>query len=74
LPEIIDRLSSLIDLPPVEVLDGTPVNVAAWYDNEMGYATRRAETRRHDGLRRSMMSHIGSVGISSRDHTEGGMF
>ncbi|MCA1724332.1 MAG: aldehyde dehydrogenase, partial [Thermomicrobia bacterium] len=33
-----DRLSSLIDLPLVEVLDGTLVNVAAWYDNEMGYA------------------------------------
>ncbi|MDQ2784588.1 MAG: aldehyde dehydrogenase [Chloroflexota bacterium] len=39
-----DRLSSLIDLPLVEVLDGTLVNVAAWYDNEMGYATRLAET------------------------------
>jgi glyceraldehyde 3-phosphate dehydrogenase len=39
-----DRLSSLIDIPLVEVLDGTLVNVAAWYDNEMGYATRLAET------------------------------
>lgn len=39
-----DRLSSLIDLPLVEVLNGTLVNVAAWYDNEMGYATRLAET------------------------------
>jgi len=39
-----DLLSSLIDLPLVEVLDGTLVNVAAWYDNEMGYATRLAET------------------------------
>ena len=38
-----DRLSSLIDIPLVEVLDGTLVNVAAWYDNEMGYATRLAE-------------------------------
>lgn len=38
-----ERLSSLIDLPLVEVLDQTLVSVAAWYDNEMGYATRLAE-------------------------------
>jgi len=38
-----ERLSSLIDLPLVDVLDGTLVSVAAWYDNEMGYATRLAE-------------------------------
>jgi glyceraldehyde 3-phosphate dehydrogenase len=38
-----DSLSSLIDLPLVDVLDGTLVTVAAWYDNEMGYATRLAE-------------------------------
>jgi glyceraldehyde 3-phosphate dehydrogenase len=36
--------SSIIDLPLVEVIDGTLVSVAAWYDNEMGYATRLAET------------------------------
>jgi glyceraldehyde 3-phosphate dehydrogenase len=36
--------SSIVDLPLVEVLDGTFVSVAAWYDNEMGYATRLAET------------------------------
>jgi glyceraldehyde 3-phosphate dehydrogenase len=24
-------------------MDGTLVSVAAWYDNEMGYATRLAE-------------------------------
>ena len=36
--------SSLIDLPLVDVLDGTLVSVAAWYDNEMGYSTRLAET------------------------------
>jgi glyceraldehyde 3-phosphate dehydrogenase len=28
----------------VQVLDGTLVSAAAWYDNEMGYATRLAET------------------------------
>jgi glyceraldehyde 3-phosphate dehydrogenase len=38
-----ERLSSLIDLPLVDVLDGGLVSVAAWYDNEMGYATRLAE-------------------------------
>ncbi len=41
-----DPLSSLIDLPLVQVLDGRMVSVAAWYDNEMAYATRLAETAR----------------------------
>jgi len=36
--------SSIVDLPLVEVLDGTLVSVAAWYDNEMGYSIRLAET------------------------------
>lgn len=35
--------SSLVDLPLVQVLQGTMVSVAAWYDNQMGYATRLAE-------------------------------
>lgn len=39
-----DPHSSIIDLPLVQVLDGTLASVAAWYDNEMGYATRLAET------------------------------
>jgi glyceraldehyde 3-phosphate dehydrogenase len=39
-----DPHSSIIDLPLVQALDGTLVSVAAWYDNEMGYATRLAET------------------------------
>lgn len=39
-----DEHSSIIDLPLVQVLDGTLVSVAAWYDNEMGYAARLAET------------------------------
>jgi glyceraldehyde-3-phosphate dehydrogenase/erythrose-4-phosphate dehydrogenase len=30
----------------VQVLDGRMLSVAAWYDNEMGYATRLAETAR----------------------------
>lgn len=38
-----DPHSSIIDLPLVQVQDGTLVSVAAWYDNEMGYATRLAE-------------------------------
>ena len=39
-----DPHSSLIDLPLINVLDGTLVSVASWYDNEMGYSTRLAET------------------------------
>lgn len=39
-----DPHSSIIDLPLLQVMDGTLVSVAAWYDNEMGYATRLAET------------------------------
>jgi glyceraldehyde 3-phosphate dehydrogenase len=35
--------SSIVDLPLVQVLGDTMVSVAAWYDNEMGYATRLAE-------------------------------
>jgi glyceraldehyde 3-phosphate dehydrogenase len=36
--------SSVIDLPLIQVLDGTMVSIAAWYDNEMGYSCRLAET------------------------------
>ncbi len=39
-----DPHSSIVDLPLIQVLDGTLVSVAAWYDNEMGYSTRLAET------------------------------
>jgi glyceraldehyde 3-phosphate dehydrogenase len=39
-----DPHSSIIDLPLVTVLGGDMVSVAAWYDNEMGYSTRLAET------------------------------
>ena len=38
-----DEYSSIIDLPLTNVMDGTLVSVAAWYDNEMGYATSLAE-------------------------------
>lgn len=38
-----DPHSSIVDLPLVEVSDGELVSVAAWYDNEMGYAARLAE-------------------------------
>ncbi|MBI1900909.1 MAG: aldehyde dehydrogenase [Planctomycetia bacterium] len=38
-----DPHSSIIDLPLTTVQEGTLVSVAAWYDNEMGYATRLAE-------------------------------
>jgi glyceraldehyde 3-phosphate dehydrogenase len=39
-----DPHSSIIDLPLVQVVDGTFLSIAAWYDNEMGYSTRLAET------------------------------
>jgi glyceraldehyde 3-phosphate dehydrogenase len=39
-----DPHSSIVDLPLTQVLDGTLVSVAAWYDNEMGYSNRLAET------------------------------
>jgi glyceraldehyde 3-phosphate dehydrogenase len=38
--------SSLIDLPLVQVQDGQMASIAAWYDNELGYSTRLAETAR----------------------------
>jgi glyceraldehyde 3-phosphate dehydrogenase len=36
--------SSVLDLPLTAVSDGDLVTVAAWYDNEAGYAMRLAET------------------------------
>lgn len=41
-----ERLSSLVDLPLTQVLGGRLLTIAAWYDNEMGYATRLAEMAR----------------------------
>ena len=38
-----DSHSSIVDLPLVAVQGGSLVSIAAWYDNEMGYATRLAE-------------------------------
>lgn len=37
-----DPRASIIDLPLVDVMDGTLVTIAAWYDNEMGYSTQLA--------------------------------
>jgi len=39
-----DPHSSIIDLPLIQVIGGNLVSVAAWYDNEMGYSPRLAET------------------------------
>jgi glyceraldehyde 3-phosphate dehydrogenase len=39
-----DPHSSIVDLPLTQALEGTLVSVAAWYDNEMGYSNRLAET------------------------------
>jgi glyceraldehyde 3-phosphate dehydrogenase len=41
---VADSHSSIVDLPLTNVLNGNFVSVAAWYDNEMGYSTRLAET------------------------------
>jgi glyceraldehyde 3-phosphate dehydrogenase len=38
-----ETLSSVVDLPLTQVLGGRMLSVAAWYDNEMAYATRLAE-------------------------------
>lgn len=38
-----DAHSSIIDLPLTQVMGDSLVSVAAWYDNEFGYATRLAE-------------------------------
>lgn len=39
-----DPHSSIVDLPLTQVQGGTFLSVAAWYDNEWGYAARLAET------------------------------
>jgi glyceraldehyde 3-phosphate dehydrogenase len=39
-----DPHSSIVDLPLTAVQSGVLLSVAAWYDNEMGYSTRLAET------------------------------
>jgi len=38
-----DPHSSIIDMPLIQVMGDNLISVAAWYDNEMGYATRLAE-------------------------------
>jgi glyceraldehyde 3-phosphate dehydrogenase len=38
-----DSHSSIVDLPLVAVQCGTPISVAAWYDNEWAFSTRLAE-------------------------------
>lgn len=39
-----ESLSSIVDLPLLQVIDGRMLSIAAWYDNETGYATRLVET------------------------------
>lgn len=38
-----ETFSSMVDLPLTQVIGGTMLSIAAWYDNEMAYATRLAE-------------------------------
>ncbi|MCB0195076.1 MAG: aldehyde dehydrogenase [Anaerolineae bacterium] len=42
-----DSHSSIVDLPLVQVYEGTFISVAAWYDNEFGFANRLAEVAQH---------------------------
>jgi glyceraldehyde 3-phosphate dehydrogenase len=37
-----DPHAALVDLPLINVLDGTLITVASWYDNEMGYSSQLA--------------------------------
>lgn len=37
-----DPHGAIVDLPLVQVLDGTLATVASWYDNEMGYSSQLA--------------------------------
>ena len=39
-----DSRSSIVDLPLTQVMEGTLLSAAAWYDNEWGYASRLVET------------------------------
>ena len=38
-----DTRSSIVDAPSTMVTDGTMLKVYAWYDNEVGYATRMVD-------------------------------
>ncbi len=42
-----DTHTSIIDLPLIQVLDGSLASVAAWYDNEMGYSAQLAHTAQY---------------------------
>ncbi|MEP7287210.1 MAG: glyceraldehyde 3-phosphate dehydrogenase NAD-binding domain-containing protein [Chloroflexota bacterium] len=53
---VADSHSSIIDLPLIQVMGGTLVSVAAWYDNEWGYASRLAE----------MAAHLESVPVAAQ--------
>ena len=44
-----DPRSSIIDAPSTMVVNGTPVKLYVWYDNEWGYANRTAEIARMVG-------------------------
>jgi glyceraldehyde 3-phosphate dehydrogenase len=44
-----NRHSSIFDAPSTKVLEGNFAKVLAWYDNEMGYATRCADLARFMG-------------------------
>ena len=48
-----EKHSCLVDLPLTQVLGGRFLSIAAWYDNEMAYATRP----RRDGFGNRGLTH-----------------
>lgn len=45
-----DQRSTIVDAPSTMLVGKRMVKIYAWYDNEMGYATRTAELVRNVGL------------------------
>ncbi|MEF1211727.1 glyceraldehyde-3-phosphate dehydrogenase, partial [Vibrio alginolyticus] len=45
-----DQRSTIVDAQSTMVVGSRMVKIYAWYDNEMGYATRTAELVRNVGL------------------------
>ena len=45
-----DPRSAIVDGPSTMVVNGTQIKVYAWYDNEWGYSSRRADLARHVAL------------------------
>jgi glyceraldehyde 3-phosphate dehydrogenase len=57
-----DSHSSIVDLP-LTAVQGELLSVAAWYDNEMGYSARLAETAAQLASGRSIVPHEAHRGV-----------